>query len=468
MARKRFFTLFLILALFSLTAQAQQSAPPAAQPPATKSLTESETKFLATADEVLAEISKLLDLPVKSPLKKSIRSREEIRAYLIKQLEEDKEKDKRHADQLALERFGLLPKDFDLETHLVDLLTEQVAGLYDPKAGEFYILSTMDPFTQRIVMAHELVHALHDQHFQVQQWSDAAKPNDDAQLARHAVMEGAATAAMIDYLLRGRPDLRIRENPAFESLVRKLMGANFDAASPELAKSPPFIRDVLLFPYLAGAIFTQKVLQQRTGWKEYWDVFAKPPVSTQQILHPELYLKGVAPEPVALPDLTKMLGKGWAQLDENILGEFGLYSVLKQYLDETRADALAPAWDGDRYAIYENAASKQTALAFRIRFSSEESAARFFGQYGEALEKKHEKRQGLFRRPAFFSFETPDGGVFLQCHGTQCVSQEGASRAVFDKLLRAMKWPMAPRPVENSPPRKTAQSNFVLAETATK
>ena len=456
------FTMFAMLCAVGAVAQSAAAPPPASAP------TEAQTKFLATADEVLAEISRLLDLPSKAPLKKSIRTRDEIRAYLLRQLQEDKEKDKRYADQRALERFGLLPKNFDLEKHLLDLLTEQVAGLYDPKTEEFYIADWMDPMTQRIVMAHELVHALHDQNFRVQAWSDAAKPNDDAELARHAVLEGSATAGMMEYLLRGRPDLRIRDNPAFESLIKQMMGANFDSASAELAKSPPFIRDVLLFPYLNGALFTQRVLRERPGWKEFWDVFQKPPVSSQQILHPELYLKGVVPEPITLPDISKNLGKKWQLLDENVIGEFGLHSILKQHLDAPRADQLAPLWAADRYAIYEDSASKKTLLLFRMRFGEEVSAARFLGQYGEALEKKYEQRENLFRRAGFFSFDTPEGGVFLQCNGVECVTMEGGTRANFDQLVRAMRWPVPPRPNPAAQPgtRKAQVAQRVTARAA--
>ena len=239
----RRFCLLVFIAAAALGTPAQSPSPAPSKPP-----TAAEEKFLATADEVMAEVSKLLELPVKAPLKKSMRTPEQIREFLLEQLRISKEKDKRYADQRALERFGLLPKGFDLEKHLVDLLTEQVAGLYDPKTKEFYIVTGQSPMTLRMVLAHELVHALHDQHFEVEKWTEAAKPNDDSELARHTVLEGAATAAMIDYLLRDNPKLRIRENPAFESVVKQLMGANIGAESPQLAAAPPFIRDVLLFP----------------------------------------------------------------------------------------------------------------------------------------------------------------------------------------------------------------------------
>ena len=180
---------------------AQQAAPSVALPPPA---TAQSADFLRSADEVLAEMSKLISLPILSPLKKSIRSREEIRAYLLQKMKEDKDAAKRYADQKTMEKFGLLPKNYPLEQTLVKVLTEQIAGLYDPDSQEFFIAAWTSPADQRMVMAHELTHALQDQHFHIDKWSDAAKPNDDAELARDAVLEGSAMAAMIDYQLRGK------------------------------------------------------------------------------------------------------------------------------------------------------------------------------------------------------------------------------------------------------------------------
>jgi hypothetical protein len=175
-------------------------------------------------------------------------------------------------------------------------------------------------------------------------------------------------------------------------------------------------------------------------------VFANPPASSQQIMHPELYKAGRVAASVTLPNITGNVGKDWKKLDENLNGEFGWLEILKQFLGETRAKPLAAAWDGDRYQLFENQASKRLLLMTRLRLSSAENAARFFGQYSELLEKKHADRTNLFRRPNYFSFDTPDGGVFLRCSGNDCVTLEGGDRALFSEINKRIGLGALPEP----------------------
>jgi hypothetical protein len=432
---KRIFAGLIIFLIATLGVAAQQASPPVPLPlPAG----ETTAEFLQAADEVLVEMSKLLSLPILSPLKKSIRSRSEIRAYLLRKLKEDKDADRRYANQKAMEKFGLLPKNYPLEETLVKVLTEQVAGLYDPDGHEFFIADWNTPADERMIMSHELTHALQDQHFHIEKWTDAAKPNDDAELARDAVIEGSAIAAMLDYVLLGKGS--IRDLPEIDPSI--LMG-DLDS-SPELAKAPKVLQDELLFPYLAGAPFTQKVLKASSGWPDFHKVFEKPPVSTQQIMHPDLYLQGVMPPTIALPEIASLISAEWKKLDENNMGEFGLLEIFRQFLNKDRAASLAAAWSGDRYAIFENQKNKQTLLLFRVRLANDAGAARFFGAYSEVLELKYGQRTNLMRRPNFFSFETPEQDVFLRCVGTDCFVLEGSSRMVFDRLTAKMGWPSGP------------------------
>ena len=448
------------------------SAPPAASAsaPSSAGAPNSNGYFFQAADEVLAEMSKLLSMPILHPVKKSLRSREEIRAYLLAQEKKDKDSAKDYADQRTLEMFGLLPKDFPLEQTLNDILTEQIAGLYDPDSQEFFISDWTSPAELRMVMAHELTHALQDQHYHIDTWRDAAKPNDDAELARDAVLEGAAVAAMLDYMLRDQGK-GVRDLPAIDpSLV-----VGDTSSSPLFSKAPMVIRDELLFPYLAGMDFTQAVLKATSGWPDFGRVFANPPQSTQQIMHPDLYLNGVTRAPVTLPDFSTLLPADWKKLDENLMGEFGLQEVLKQFLAEPRALDLSPAWAGDRYAIFENQQTKQDLLIFRLRLTSDADAGRFFDSYSEVLELKDKTRTNPLRRPNFFSFDTPAGGVFLRCVGSECLAAEGATRDIFDRITKAISWPAetdVPEPADSAPthftlfPPAATTGAFVAAASA--
>lgn len=440
------------LLLVALPVSGQQDTAPA---PSKASPAESREEFLKAADEVLQDVSEILSLPAISPLKKSVRSRDEIRAFIIRQMKEDKNGAERYAAQRTMEKLGLLPKGFALEPFLIELLTEQIAGLYDPKGREFYIADWNSAADQKMVMAHELAHALMDQHFKIDKWEQAAKPNDDGEFARSAVLEGTAIAAMVDYMLRatGRG---IREAPE----INPELFIGDPMTSPMFAKAPMFLQDSLLFPYIAGLGFTQQFLRANSGWSDLHKLFEKPPVSTQQILHPELYLNSTMPMQVTLPDLKTIVPQGWKKLDENVLGEFGVREVLKRFLAKDRALNLAQAWSGDRYAIFEQSGSKAILFIARIRFRNAEDADRFFGAYSETLQLKHTNRTQLSRRPNYFSFDTSEGGVFLRCAGNECVTLEGAAQATFDKLTSAMSWgrlPVFPEKLEAAPQRKIAR-----------
>lgn len=403
------------------------------------SATQSDRDFYAAANEVLQSMSKILALPVKSPLQESIRTKAQIRAYLLEEQAKEESPEKRYVDQKTLEAFGLIPKGFPLDSFLLDLLTDQVAGLYDPQKKEFFIANWIEPGDQKTVMAHELTHALDDQYFHLDKWEKAVRSNDDASLARDAVIEGSALAAMMDYSL---VDLHtsVRELPDIAPFIESSVADQMDK-DPNLSKAPPFVRDELLFPYLEGAKFTQKVLKQTGSWEDFQSVFKKPPASTQQILHPDLYFQNVIPETVHLPKLKSDMPRGYAQLDENVVGEFALGEVLKQYLGPGDAEKFAPMWRGDRYALFENKSSKQTVLVVLLALGSDSDARAFFEAYSKALENKYSTKTPLTEGPQFAAFHD----VFLACVHSRCLSVEGADRRVFDRIDRQLGWPAEPK-----------------------
>ena len=439
---KSFITALCALVITALPCWGQQEGGHRVQPKASGT---ANAEFLQAADEVLAEMSKILSLPVKEPLKKSVRSREEIREFLIRQMREDKDDTKRYADQKALEALGLIPKGYPLDQRLLALLTEQIAGLYDPREREFFIADWTQPAEQRVIMAHELTHALQDQYFHVEKWEEEVKANDDASLARESVLEGSAMIAMYDYLLRSTGKTT-RDITDFDPGM--LIGDTND--SPELSQAPMVIQDEITFPYLPGANFVQRALKEWDGWRDFHRLFENPPASTQQILHPDLYFRGVMPARVDLAPVTKVVPRGWKKLDENVLGEFAVDEILKQFLGKERADKIAPSWSGDRYAVYQRESGMQTLLLIRLKLADEPAATRFFEAYRNLLEKKDEKRTAVSRRQNFFSFNTPDGGVFLRCKGDECLIAEGATQEIFDAMTSSLHWPPAPPAVPES------------------
>ena len=429
-----FIALVLICPPFS---HAQQASPAPVQPAAP--LAANNPEFLATADQVLQEMSQITGWELKSPLKKSIRSRAEIRAYVLHQMDDEKDAKERYASARSAEAFGLIPKDFNLDSFLVDLLTEQIAGLYDPKAHEFYIADWIPVDEQRMVMSHELTHALEDQHFQIESWVKAARPNDDAEMARESVLEGSAMAAMLEYELEGK-GIKLQDLPEFDPSV--FVGDLAD--TPMLKKAPPFIKDSLMFPYFSGLTFSMAVLKSG-GWAAFTPVFARPPATTQQILHPELYYSNKVPASLKLELPTTTPGGDWVLLEENLLGELGWTEVLKQFLDKSRAESTASAWNGDAYATFEEKKSKRLMLFTRTRLTDADAAAHFFNQYSEALEKKYPDRALVSQRSNFLSFEAGNAMVYLRCNANECISLEGGSSANFLQWLAKLGWPLLPR-----------------------
>jgi len=135
------------------------------------------------------------------------------------------------------------------------------------------------------------------------------------------------------------------------------------------------------------------------------------------------------------------------------MGEFGLLEILKQFLAKDRATNLAASWSADRYAMFENQKNKRTMLLFQVRLASDAAAARFQGAYSELLELKYDQRTNLLRRPNYFSFDTPEDGIFLRCVGDDCLILEGGARALFDRVTVEMGWPAGPAaPVKLSDP----------------
>src|SRR5689334_5718796 len=128
--------------------------------------------IVSTTAAVLKETSELRELPILKPVKSGAQSRAEIERMIIRNLDDDTTPAQMHAAEMTLKAFGLAPQDFSYRPFLIKLLTEQVAGYYDPKAQQFYLADWIELEGQKPVMAHELTHALQDQHFNLKRFEN--------------------------------------------------------------------------------------------------------------------------------------------------------------------------------------------------------------------------------------------------------------------------------------------------------
>src|SRR5947207_11749911 len=305
-------------------------------PRATTTASRNAALVAATA-EVLKETSEIRQLAILRPVQSSTQSRPEIERMLIKNLDEETTPEEMHAGEVTLKRLGLAPPDFQYRALMLRVLTEQVAGYYDPKTSEFHLADWIDLDGQRPVMAHELTHALQDQHFNLRRFEHWPKGDSDAELAAHALIEGDATLAMALY---------VANNPLRALAFLKSLGST-GLPSEELDKAPRALRETLLFPYQDGQKWVSGLYRQG-GWDRVSKAFTELPQSTEQILHPEKYFAHEPPVRVTLPDIAPVLDRrssseirgrrpevsqglptarapAWKRRDSDVAGEWGFY-----------------------------------------------------------------------------------------------------------------------------------------------
>jgi hypothetical protein len=418
--------LFCILAV-SAGAVVRTSAQRSAQGSDTSTVAARNAALAAATNEVLQETSQLRELAVLRPVQSSAQSRAEIERMIIGNLDRETTPAEMHASEVTLKKLGLAPADFQLRPLIVRLLTEQVAGYYDPKAQQFHLADWIDIDGQKPIMAHELTHALQDQHFNLRRFEPWPKGDSDAELAAHALIEGDATLAMTMY---------VTSNPLRAlAFIKSLTGT--EAATEELDKAPRALRETLLFPYQEGLNWT-RVVHQSGGWSEVSQAFTTLPQSTEQILHPEKYFAREAPAKISLPDIRLSLGRGWRQIDSDVNGEWSFYLILDQFLKSAAMSRQAAAgWAGDRYDVYENARGQSVYISLSA-WDTEKDAREFFDAYIKRAKLRYSNARVISDEPARWLARTSEGDVSVEIRGKRVLVFEGllktANRAALWKL----------------------------------
>jgi hypothetical protein len=376
----RFLAVIAALAVLSSSAffHSRSHTLQAQQRPAISSHAAREAAIVAATSAVLEETSKIRELPILQPVKSGAQSRAQIENMLVKNLYEQMTTAEMHATEVAYRRFGLAPANFEYRPFIIKLLLEQIAGYYDPMTREFYLADWLELETQKPVMAHELTHALQDQHFNLRRFQKWPHGDSDAQLAAHSLIEGDATLAMMVYMAK---------NPLVALAFTRSL--NTGVSTEQFNQAPRALRESLIFPYLQGSQWATSVYK-RDGFAGLSKAFTNLPLSTEQILHPEKYFAYEKPLKITLPDVSGLLNKaeasnavssvsprstllstqysalstpGWRRIDSDVNGEWGYYLLLDQFLKSPAESRQAAAgWAGDRYDVYEGAEPGQSMI----------------------------------------------------------------------------------------------------------
>lgn len=413
-----------LVALFSMVTVMLLSAPASVSQQKGAVVSTANAKsagVIAATDVVLHETSEIRQLPILHPVKSGAQSRSEIERMVVRNMDEDTAPEEMRASELALKKLGLVPKDFQMRAFLIKLLTEQVAGYYDPKVQEFYLADWIDLDGQKPVMAHELTHALQDQHFNLRRFEKWPKDDSDAELAAHALIEGDATLLMTQYITR---------NPLRALAFMRSMAAS-GGSTEQITNAPRALRDSLLFPYQEGSQFASKLFK-RDGWKQVSQAYTELPQSTEQILHVDKYFAREAPVKIALPNIAALLGAGWKRIDYDVNGEWSYYLILDEFLkSDADSQRAAAGWGGDRYAVYELPKTGDVMISQLSAWDTEKDAREFFDAYAKRTEKRYEGATALTvsekekKGDASRGWRTSEGIVRMELRGTRVLVTEG-------------------------------------------
>ncbi len=329
-------------------------------------------------NEVFTQTESIRGLQADPGIQVNYLNREQLEQRMLEDFAEENPEEEIDDAESIMVMLGFIEPDLDLEEFYVALLTEQVAGFYDPEDDGLYLISesqsmsAMDQYT----MSHEFVHYLQDQNFDLMRppFHDpddvAVETDDDAAFAATCLVEGDAMLASENWLTKYMDA---------EDML-SMQSESGEYSSEVLDSAPEYIYESLLFPYMEGAEFVREVYDEG-GWDAIDGAYSEPPSTTEQIYHPEKYLKGEKAVTVELEDISSQLGSDWELDYENVLGEFDVYQLFSPYfMDIDDVETAAAGWGGNRYQYYSNGDGDEL-LVQKYAWDSEKDAQEFASAY---------------------------------------------------------------------------------------
>lgn len=345
-------------------------APTVAPSASATALSADASKAKDSADAVVAEalelVARVRQLPAKKPVPGLRMQRSELHAEMQRLLVEETPKEALLGNAELLFALDTVPADFDLESTIAKLYAAELAGFYDPKAQHMVLATDLGRDAETVTLYHELVHALQDQHFDLGRSFTFRPEESDVQGALHSLAEGDATSAMTEVFAasRGVPATDI------PSSALRLQAVVLQAA-PDSAQIPGIIARSMIAPYADGLDFVRYLREHQGGFAGVNQAFAAPPISTEQILHPQKYL---AHEPVeALPAPQSPPGFSGGVF-RDVMGEQGLRLLFEEWAPASDAALAASDWGGDRVAVFSQGDTR--VVRWHLVFDTEFAARR--------------------------------------------------------------------------------------------
>ncbi len=436
-------------------------------------------ELFQSVDTILKFDSQDTGLPIKHAVKRRLTTRKAVEAFLVEKMKEDKDTARVERSGIVLKKFGLLPADFKLRPFLLSLLKEQIAGYYDSKTKTVNLLNLISPEEQKPVLAHELTHALQDQHVDLDTWGDqslegtpkdVADDNrhlrrDESDTAREAVLEGQAMVAYMDWSLAPMAQ-SLRTSPDVPLDSSGQDDGKPDPDSPILSSAPMVLKASLLFPYQDGLRFEQILLKDHGAEAAFVAVLDRPPDSSYEIMNPHEYEKHARPALLTLPDLHPLLDAEYKPYDLGVMGALDVRMLGQLFGGAGPAADLAQTWDGGVYyaaqsksavAAGQGDSTASIGLLYLSQWTTGEAALAFARLYAASLSRKYKHLQpeaaltaAAFdasgsgpAQPATRRFSTEEGPVVIATLGRQVFISEGFPDQLADSLERLLTGPKA-------------------------
>lgn len=369
-----------------------------------RSATPDATGLTLLVDSLLPTLERVAGLEARAPVTVAVRSSDQVRAFVDARMREDFPPREIEAIRDVYSLLGLIPDTLDLGRLLADLYVEQIVGYYDPDSTTLYVIDGVSREALRPVLAHELVHALQDQHIDLDSLIDRSRGND-RQLAAQAAIEGHATLVMLA-LLAGEAAGRAvdpGELPDPGGQIRAGLDATTDY--PVFRSAPRVLQEALIFPYAEGASFVWTIWANRPAGQRP-PITALIPASTEQVLAPETkFLRSPdVPTDIAIETAADT---AYELVYENTLGAFETSLFFTMH---GGAAGAADGWDGDRYRLIEDGQGRRALLWWSV-WDDTASADTFAAA----------ARAALAQTPWMVEVRRADGGrpgVFVRIAGT--------------------------------------------------